>query len=101
SVRDRSLQRGAIQRPAVFGVGDGHPHSWTWSIAIHETTVLGGVKGARAALGGCAVLDPAGAPWMQKMRAMDVRGPAAGAPDPGVQESPMHHSALPRHTVFS
>ena len=28
------------------------------------TTVLGGVKGALAALGGCAALDPACAPWL-------------------------------------
>ena len=31
-----------------------------------------------------AALDPACAPWVKGVWAMDVRGPPAGAPDPGV-----------------
>jgi hypothetical protein len=39
--------------------------------------------GARAARGGCAALDPACAPWVSSLWAMDVRGLRRGAPGPG------------------
>jgi len=48
-----------------------------------QTTVLGGVKGARAARGGYAALDSASAPWMKGLWAMDVRGLRRGLRTPG------------------
>ena len=49
-----------------------------------------------------AALDPACAPWVKGVWAMDVRGPPAGAPDPGVHQAVIYLDfTLLRRAQFS